>query len=78
VPGVFGRNAVFEDVLARFDAAVTRLATDDAADLDSIPGFSTALSAQRITEVVQDVGCVICGQTERMVLPTGFYTPCGT
>src|SRR5205814_7172821 len=35
--------------------------------LDSIPGFSTALSTQRIIEVVQDVGCVICGQTERMV-----------
>ena len=29
VPGVFGRNAVFEDVLARFDACVTRLAADD-------------------------------------------------
>jgi len=35
--------------------------------LDSIPGFSTALSNQRIIEVVQEVGCVICGQTERMV-----------
>ncbi len=34
--------------------------------LDSIPGFQTALSAQRIVEIVQNVGCVICGQTERM------------
>lgn len=29
VPGTFGRNAVFEDVLARFDAAVMDLAKDD-------------------------------------------------
>ena len=35
--------------------------------LESIPGFTTALPASRITEIVQDVGCVICGQTERMV-----------
>jgi thymidine phosphorylase len=35
--------------------------------LDSIPGFKTLLSAKRITEIVQDVGCVICGQTDRMV-----------
>ena len=35
--------------------------------LESIPGFTTALSAARITEIVQSVGCVICGQTERMV-----------
>jgi len=35
--------------------------------LDSIPGFTTALPATRITEIVQSVGCVICGQTERMV-----------
>jgi len=35
--------------------------------LDSIPGFKTALPARRITEIVQDIGCVICGQTERMV-----------
>jgi pyrimidine-nucleoside phosphorylase len=35
--------------------------------LDSIPGFRTALPADRIVEVVQEVGCVICGQTERMV-----------
>ena len=37
VQGVFGRNAVFEDVLARFDAAVTKLATDDAADYFVFP-----------------------------------------
>lgn len=37
VPGIFGRNAVFEDVLARFDAAVTRLATDDRADFFVFP-----------------------------------------
>ena len=35
--------------------------------LDSIPGFSTSLPAGRIVEIVQSVGCVICGQTERMV-----------
>jgi seryl-tRNA synthetase len=31
VQGAFGRSAVFEDVLARFDACVTTLAADDAA-----------------------------------------------
>src|ERR1051326_5272409 len=35
--------------------------------LDSIPGFQTTLSTERITETVQTVGCVICGQTDRMV-----------
>ena len=35
--------------------------------LDSIPGFKTQLSVERITEIVQGVGCVICGQTDRMV-----------
>jgi pyrimidine-nucleoside phosphorylase len=35
--------------------------------LDSIPGFKTLLPAGRITEIVQTVGCVICGQTDRMV-----------
>src|SRR5262245_35019552 len=35
--------------------------------LDSIPGFQTLLPAERITEIVQTVGCVICGQTDRMV-----------
>lgn len=35
--------------------------------LDSIPGFKTLLPAKRITEIVQKVGCVICGQTDRMV-----------
>lgn len=35
--------------------------------LDSIPGYKTLLPAKRITEIVQQVGCVICGQTERMV-----------
>ncbi len=35
--------------------------------LDSIPGFKTILPAKRIVEIVQRVGCVICGQTERMV-----------
>ena len=34
--------------------------------LDSIPGFKTLLPAKRITEIVQQVGCVICGQTETM------------
>jgi pyrimidine-nucleoside phosphorylase len=35
--------------------------------LDSIPGFQTALPVMRIVEIVQTVGCVICGQTDRMV-----------
>ena len=35
--------------------------------LDSSPGFQTLLPARRITEIVQSVGCVICGQTDRMV-----------
>jgi len=35
--------------------------------LDSVPGFKTLLPAQRIVEIVQKVGCVICGQTDRMV-----------
>jgi len=35
--------------------------------LESIPGFTTLLSVERITEIVQGVGCVICGQTDRMV-----------
>lgn len=35
--------------------------------LDSIRGFKTTLSTEEIVEIVQSVGCVICGQTERMV-----------
>src|SRR6266566_10154921 len=35
--------------------------------LDSIPGFKTSLPAERIIEIVQTVGCVICGQTASMV-----------
>jgi len=35
--------------------------------LDSIPGFTTLLPTERITEIVQSVGCVICGQTMSMV-----------
>jgi pyrimidine-nucleoside phosphorylase len=35
--------------------------------LDSIPGFKTLLSAKQIIKQVQEVGCVICGQTDRMV-----------
>ena len=35
--------------------------------LDSIPGYKTLLPTGRIQEIVRDVGCVICGQTERMV-----------
>src|SRR5947209_7813406 len=34
--------------------------------LDSIPGFRTSLSCEQIVEIVQKVGCVICGQTEQM------------
>ncbi|MGH7297860.1 MAG: amino acid--[acyl-carrier-protein] ligase [Polyangiaceae bacterium] len=32
VPGIFGRNAVFEDVLRRFDDYVSRVAADDGAE----------------------------------------------
>jgi pyrimidine-nucleoside phosphorylase len=35
--------------------------------LDSIPGFNSLPLAERIIEIVQTVGCVICGQTARMV-----------
>jgi pyrimidine-nucleoside phosphorylase len=35
--------------------------------LDSIPGFKTLLPAAQITQLVQKVGCVICGQTDTMV-----------
>jgi pyrimidine-nucleoside phosphorylase len=34
--------------------------------LDSVPGFQTMLPAERIVEIVQSVGCIICGQTDRM------------
>ncbi|MEI8288747.1 MAG: thymidine phosphorylase [Verrucomicrobiota bacterium] len=35
--------------------------------LDSIPGFKTLLSAAQIIKQVQQVGCVICSQTDMMV-----------
>src|ERR1039457_2398372 len=35
--------------------------------LDSIPGFQSLPPTQRIVEIVQTVGCVICGQTAQMV-----------
>jgi pyrimidine-nucleoside phosphorylase len=35
--------------------------------LDAIPGFQTLLPAEKIVRQVQQVGCVICGQTDRMV-----------
>jgi pyrimidine-nucleoside phosphorylase len=35
--------------------------------LESIPGFSTELDLKTIIEKVQSVGCVICGQTARIV-----------
>jgi pyrimidine-nucleoside phosphorylase len=35
--------------------------------LDSIPGFQTLLPADKIIAQVQRVGCVICGQTDKMV-----------
>ena len=35
--------------------------------LDSIPGFQTLLPAEIIAAHVQNIGCVICGQTDRMV-----------
>jgi pyrimidine-nucleoside phosphorylase len=35
--------------------------------LESIPGFTTALPIPRIVQQVQEVGCVICGQSDDMV-----------
>jgi pyrimidine-nucleoside phosphorylase len=35
--------------------------------LDSLPGFKTLLPAAQIIRQVQNVGCVICGQTDKMV-----------
>ena len=35
--------------------------------LDSIPGFKTLLPAEKIIAQVQKVGCLICGQTDKMV-----------
>jgi pyrimidine-nucleoside phosphorylase len=35
--------------------------------LDSIPGYKTLLPASQIIRLVQRVGCVICGQTKKMV-----------
>jgi len=35
--------------------------------LESIPGFTTSLTAARVRSIVQEVGCVICGQTDEMV-----------
>jgi pyrimidine-nucleoside phosphorylase len=35
--------------------------------LDSIPGFKTLLPTAQIIAQVQKVGCIICGQTEKMV-----------
>ena len=35
--------------------------------LEAIPGFRTRLSSREIAHLVQKTGCVICGQTERMV-----------
>src|SRR5688500_17450957 len=34
--------------------------------LESIPGFTTTLSAQGVIKQVQTIGCVICGQTDEM------------
>ena|ERR1043166_887745 len=34
--------------------------------LESIPGFRTRLSSNEIVKQVEEVGCVICGQTETM------------
>ncbi len=35
--------------------------------LESIPGFRTSLQIDEIISIVQQIGCVICGQTEDMV-----------
>ena len=35
--------------------------------LESIPGFTTTLSVERIIAQVQEIGCAICGPTQHMV-----------
>jgi len=35
--------------------------------LDSIPGFKTLLPAEKIVAQARKIGCVICGQTDKMV-----------
>jgi len=35
--------------------------------LDAIPGYQTLLPVARIVKQVQEIGCVICGQTDTMV-----------
>jgi len=35
--------------------------------LESIPGFNVTLSADKITELLRDVGCCIVGQTSDLV-----------
>jgi pyrimidine-nucleoside phosphorylase len=43
--------------------------------LDSIPGFKTTLPADRIIQIVQETGCIICGQTDKMVpADRGLYS----
>ena len=37
VPGIFGRGAVFEDVLRRFDGLITRIAEKDGAEVMAFP-----------------------------------------
>ena len=37
VPGIFGRGAVFEDVLRRFDALISRIAQSDGAEVMAFP-----------------------------------------
>ena len=40
--------------------------------MESIPGYQTRLSEERIKAIVQDVGCIICGQTERIAPADGL------
>ena len=37
VPGIFGRGAVFEDVLRRFDALISKIAASDGAEVMAFP-----------------------------------------
>jgi seryl-tRNA synthetase len=37
VPGIFGRGAVFEDVLRRFDALISQIASKDGAEVTAFP-----------------------------------------
>lgn len=48
VPGAFGRGAVFEDVLERFNALVSRLSSDDGAEFFTFPPIISRQVLERV------------------------------